>query len=45
MDRERQRLSESIDDLTTARTVLDALIESNERFLRAQDPGRRDPAR
>lgn len=45
MDRERQRLSESIDNLTTARTVLDALIEANQRFLRAQDPGSRDPAR
>ncbi|MFI5844774.1 MerR family transcriptional regulator [Catenuloplanes sp. NPDC051500] len=40
MDRERQRLSESIDDLTTARTVLDALIESNKRFLRAQERSR-----
>lgn len=44
MDRERQRLSESIDDLTTARTVLDALIEANQRFLHAQDSGRPDPA-
>ncbi|GAB7042462.1 MULTISPECIES: hypothetical protein [Catenuloplanes] len=28
------------DDLTTARTVLDTLIEANQRFLHAQDPDR-----